>query len=379
VPLCDQATSACTFDVSVQADVSGTQLVVDVLGFLQSTAPRGASSPFNTFLGADAGNFTMTGTSNTATGAAALESNTTGFDNTATGVQALLHNTAGNNNTATGRAALLSNTEGSSNTATGRNALFSNTTGGANTATGLQALVSNTTGDANTATGLGALFNNTTGSNNTATGRNALINNSTGTNNTAVGSNADVSTISNLTNATAIGANAIVNASNKIRLGNASVTVIEGQVAFTFTSDVNQKENFLPLEGDEVLRKLRGLSVTSWNYAGQDAAQFRHYGPNAQEFFAAFGRDGVGTIGSPTTLNSGDEAGILMVALQALEKRTAEVAELRARLEAAERGAAEFKAEAAGLKAETGDLKARLEALERRVMDQPVATARRVP
>jgi len=77
--------------------------------------------------------------------------------------------------------------------------------------------------------------------------------------------------------------------------------------------------------------------VTSWNYAGQDAAQFRHYGPNAQEFFAAFGRDGVGTIGSPTTLNSGDEAGILMVALQALARRTAEIAELKARLEVLER------------------------------------------
>jgi len=162
----------------------------------------------------------------------------------------------------------------------------------------------------------------------------------------------------NLTNATAIGAGAVVNLSNKIRLGDTNVTVIEGQVPFTFTSDVNQKENFLPIDGDEVLRKLRSLSVTSWNYAGQDAAQFRHYGPNAQEFFAAFGRDGVGTVGSPTTLNSGDEAGILMVALQALARRTAEIAELRA---------------------ETAELKARLEAVERRVMEQPVATARRVP
>jgi len=66
VPLCDPATSGCTFDVSVQADVSGTQLVVDVLGFMQSTAPRGASGAANTFLGVNAGNFTMTGTSNTA-------------------------------------------------------------------------------------------------------------------------------------------------------------------------------------------------------------------------------------------------------------------------------------------------------------------------
>ena len=47
----------------------------------------------------------------------------------------------------------------------------------------------------------------------------------------------------------------IVDASNKIRLGNASVTVIEGQVAFTFTSDINGKENFRPVDGGEILKK----------------------------------------------------------------------------------------------------------------------------
>jgi hypothetical protein len=57
----------------------------------------------------------------------------------------------------------------------------------------------------------------------------------------------------------------------------------------------------------------------------------------AQEFFAAFGHDAVGTIGTPTTINSGDLEGILMVAVQALEKRTAENAELRTRIEALER------------------------------------------
>jgi hypothetical protein len=60
----------------------------------------------------------------------------------------------------------------------------------------------------------------------------------------------------------------------------------------------------------------------------------------AQNFFAAFGNDGVGTIGTPTTINSGDMAGILMIAVQALEKQNREV------------------------KAENADLKARLERLE---------------
>jgi hypothetical protein len=63
----------------------------------------------------------------------------------------------------------------------------------------------------------------------------------------------------------------------------------------------------------------------------------------AQDFYAAFGHDGLGQIGSETTINSGDLAGILMIAVQALEKRTgelkqkeAQMAVLESRLEALE-------------------------------------------
>jgi len=129
----------------------------------------------------------------------------------------------------------------------------------------------------------------------------------------------------NLFNATAIGHNAIVNASNKIRLGNVRVAVIEGQVAFTASSDKTKKENFQPVDGEAVLGKIRGFELTSWNFIGHDPKEFRHYGPMAQDFFAAFGHDGVGQIGTETTINSGDIAGILMIAVQALEKRTAEL------------------------------------------------------
>ena len=78
----------------------------------------------------------------------------------------------------------------------------------------------------------------------------------------------------------------------------------------------------------------------------------------AQDFFAAFGHDAIGTIGTDTTITSGDLEGILMVAAQALEKRTveqtkkidtltAENTELKARLEFLERmfaGSAQTKA-----------------------------------
>ena len=272
------------------------------------------------------------GATNTAIGSSALQSNTTGFFNTASGASALRSNTTGNSNTASGGGALQSNTTGDSNTANGSVALFNNTTGAFNTASGLAALSSNTTGDFNTASGTFALQSNTTGSNNTAIGFLANV------------------AAANLSNATAIGALAFVDASNKIRLGDTNVTVIEGEVPFTFSSDQTRKENFQSVNGEEVLRKLRGLSLTSWNYVGHDPKQFRHYGPMGQEFFAAFGHDGIGTIGSPTTLTSSDMAGVLMSAVQALAKHRAEQ---RQDIDA--------------LIAENAELKARLERLERKL------------
>jgi len=282
-----------------------------------------------------------TGSNNTAVGSAALSFNNTGTNNTASGVEALSSNTTGTRNTASGVTVLRSNTTGIDNTASGYNALGSNTTADNNTATGVSALFRNTTGTTNTAMGRDALFSNISGTANTAMGRDALKSNTTGNFNTAMGQSADVS-MGDLTNATAIGFGAIVDASNKVRIGNSAVTVIEGQVAFTAVSDRNQKENFKPVDGKEVLEKIREIPVQSWNYIGHDPKEFRHYGPVAQDFFAAFGHDDIGTVGTSTTINSGDMQGILMIAVQALERLTAEQREdierLKARLEVLETG-----------------------------------------
>jgi trimeric autotransporter adhesin len=248
-----------------------------------------------------------------------------------------------------------------SNTSLGTGALLNNTTGQYNTASGFDALFSNTTGSLNTANGVNALVFNTTGDNNTASGVQALSSNTTGSNNTAIGFGADVSA-GNLTNATAIGAGATVNASNKVRLGNTAVTVIEGQVAFTASSDKTKKENFEPVDGEAVLGKIRGFELSSWNFIGHDPEQFRHYGPMAQDFYAAFGHDGVGQIGSETTINSGDIAGILMIAVQALEKRTAELRQEEARIAVLESKVEELKTKQAYFET----VAARLESLELR-------------
>ena len=126
------------------------------------------------------------------------------------------------------------------NTAFGYFSLNSNTTGIANSGLGYWALKSNTTGQKNSAIGRFALASNITGEYNTAIGADALFTNTDGSENTAVGSGADVTGV-NFTNATAIGYNARVNASNKVRIGNGFVTVIEGQVPFTSPSDGRYK------------------------------------------------------------------------------------------------------------------------------------------
>jgi Chaperone of endosialidase len=166
--------------------------------------------------------------------------------------------------------------------------------------------------------------------------------------------------LGNLTDATAIGRGAVVNASNKVRLGNLNVKVIEGQIAFTASSDKTQKENFQPVDGEEVLGKIRGFELSSWNFIGHDPKEFRHYGPMAQDFFAAFGNDGLGQIGSETTINSGDIAGILMIAVQALEKRTAELKHKQAQIAVLESEVKDLKAKHAYFET----VAARLEALE---------------
>jgi hypothetical protein len=100
-------------------------------------------------------------------------------------------------------------------------------------------------------------------------------------------------------------------------------------------------EDLTPAEQEEIRNPPQTYSSLSLRRV--DPKEFRHYRPMAQDFFAAFGHDGVGQIGTETTINSGDMAGILMIAVQALEKRTAElkekeaqIAELAARLEALE-------------------------------------------
>lgn len=105
-------------------------------------------------------------------------------------------------------------------------------------------------------------------------------------------------------------------------LATVGVQVAPGGNSWSTISDVHRKENFALINGDEVLKKIAAFKLTSWNYKGQNPKQYRHYGPMAQEFYAAFGKDSYGTIGNDTTINQADFDGINLIAIQALEKRT---------------------------------------------------------
>jgi hypothetical protein len=77
-------------------------------------------------------------------------------------------------------------------------------------------------------------------------------------------------------------------------------------------SDRNLKENILPIDGREVLTRLAGIPVSSWNYKNQGPS-IRHIGPMAQDFKSAFN---VGE--SDRFINMVDSGGVALASIQGL-------------------------------------------------------------
>ena len=126
------------------------------------------------------------------------------------------------------------------------------------------------------------------------------------------------------------------------------VELAAGGSSWSAVSDRNRKENFLAIDGEDLLARLRSVPVSTWNYISQDRS-IRHMGPMAQDFHAAFG---LGE--SELMINSLDIDGVNMAAVQALDARTAGQTQ---RIEALE-------ASNAALRAENAELRARLERIE---------------
>ena len=157
-----------------------------------------------------------------------------------------------------------------------------------NTAIGAYALSNTTTGSNNTANGFNALIANTTGSDNIAIGVAALSSNNTGNKNIAIGSGANV-TGPDWENAIAIGYMAMVDASNKVQIGNTDVKAVntsgvitasgyktaiaatgflkaDGTVdANTYLTGGSVSSTYLPLAGGTLTGGLTGTDATFSN------------------------------------------------------------------------------------------------------------------
>jgi len=127
-----------------------------------------------------------------------------------------------------------------------------------------------------------------------------------------------------------------------------------GSGVFNCTSSRTTKQNFRTIDGAEVLAKLRGLDISTWNYTSEGAG-VRHAGPMAEDFYKAFAL-GVGN----TSIGVQDLAGISLAAAKALDVRTTQ-------LEAKAGEVDKLRAEVSELRAANATLEQRLAALEQRM------------
>ncbi|MDX1410393.1 MAG: tail fiber domain-containing protein, partial [Saprospiraceae bacterium] len=146
--------------------------------------------------------------------------------------------------TAVGYRALYTNTDENYHTAVGHQALYANDQGVFNTAVGYQSLVDNTDGGYNCGIGMSTLPSNTTGASNTALGYQAGSINTTGDFNTHIGRGAyyDASGLDN-TSSLGYGAGGVSDVSDRIEIGNTSVSWIGGEVAWSTYSDARIKDD----------------------------------------------------------------------------------------------------------------------------------------
>lgn len=196
--------------------------------------PTGSSNSFNIGIGSNAVN--SNGNYNIAMGLSAIQSSN-GDYNIAMGVSCN-QMSAGSNNISIGLST------------------FQNSAGDYNVAIGAGAM-GNSPGSNNVAIGRSA-SGNSPGDFNTMIGANTSVN--TGSNNTVVGASAIINGFS-CTNSSAIGSNATNFSSNKIRFGNTTITVIEGQVAYSFPSDLRFKNSINEnVQGLDFINKLRPVT-----------------------------------------------------------------------------------------------------------------------
>ena len=117
------------------------------------------------------------------------------------------------------------------------------------------------------------------------------------------------------------------------------------------SSDRNLKENFEPVDGQDVLDRLAEMPISTWNYKAGDP-NARHMGPVAQDFYATFG------LGEDDRhIAALDASGVALAAIQKLYAKNQTL-----------------EAENADLQTQIDGMEARLAALEQGGTPQAIST-----
>ena len=132
---------------------------------------------------------------------------------------------------------------------------------------------------------------------------------------------------------------------------------------WTNSSDRNRKENFTPVDGSEILEKIAALPITRWNFK-VDSDEVQHIGPMSQDFYAAFGLGD-----NERTISTLDPAGVALLAIQALEKRTREWKLVKEELSV-------LRADNEEMRKNMAQIEAALKALERELHTVTMASAK---
>jgi trimeric autotransporter adhesin len=94
----------------------------------------------------------------------------------------------------------------------------------------------------------------------------------------------------------------------------AGVTLTAGDSSWNSLSDRNAKTDFQAVDPEDVLERLLGVPISTWNYKTNNA--IRHIGPMAQDFYAAFG---LGT--DDKHISAVDADGVALAAIQGLYRK----------------------------------------------------------
>ena len=151
--------------------------------------------------------------------------------------------------------------------------------------------------------------------------------------------------------------------------------IAAGGASITCASSITLKENFLDVDGEDVLARMRRIPVNSWNYI-DEGRQSRHLGPFAEDFWREFG------LGSePLAIGHLDIDGVNFAGIKALDARSQgmqstmaeqarQIEQLRAENESLRAASAAAEARSEEIAAQNREMEARLARLEAR-MGQP--------